>query len=186
MLLVRGDRTGKVVLVTGTNAGLGFEAAKHFASMRPDRLIIACGNETKGKQAAERGSFTCPLSWKQELTFNTEIKEATNSDKVEHFLVDLASHVSISRILVENAAVAYAEFIPTPDGWEGLQSWSLAHPRVQVTGEPPCNGATFDPSPFIIPSSRIQGCYSSFGLCLKFRLLLVPTPQTANLQPRYP
>ena len=51
--LVTEDLTGKVVLVTGANIGLGFEAAKHFASMHPERLIIACRNEAKGKQAIE-------------------------------------------------------------------------------------------------------------------------------------
>lgn len=51
--LVTADLSGKVVLVTGSNAGIGFEAAKHFASMNPERLILACRNETKGKKAVE-------------------------------------------------------------------------------------------------------------------------------------
>lgn len=51
--LVTEDLTGKVVLITGANIGLGFEAAKHFASMNPERLIIACRSEAKGKQAVE-------------------------------------------------------------------------------------------------------------------------------------
>ncbi|KAF9651640.1 hypothetical protein BDM02DRAFT_3267016 [Thelephora ganbajun] len=61
----------------------------------------------------------------------TEIKEATKFDNVDPFLVDLASCASVNTfcdklekeiprldILVENAALAQAEFIPTPDGWE--------------------------------------------------------------------
>ena len=56
--LTREDLTGKVVLVTGANAGLGFEAAKHFASMNPERLIIACRNECKGKEAVKGGSYS--------------------------------------------------------------------------------------------------------------------------------
>ena len=50
------DLTGKVVLVTGANIGLGFEAAKHFASMNPERLIIACRSEEKGNQAVKGNS----------------------------------------------------------------------------------------------------------------------------------
>jgi len=51
--LVTQDLTGKVVLVTGANIGLGFEAAKYFASMNPERLIIACRSEAKGNQAVK-------------------------------------------------------------------------------------------------------------------------------------
>ena len=55
--LVTRDLTGKVVLITGANVGLGFEAAKHFASMNPERLIIACRSEAKGNQAI-KGNFS--------------------------------------------------------------------------------------------------------------------------------
>lgn len=47
------DLTGKTVLVVGANAGLGFEASKHFASMNPGRLILACRSESKGQAALE-------------------------------------------------------------------------------------------------------------------------------------
>ena len=56
--LVTEDLTGKVVLVTGANIGLGFEAAKHFASMNPERLIIACRSESKGNQAVNGNPST--------------------------------------------------------------------------------------------------------------------------------
>ena len=55
--LVTQDLTGKVVLITGANIGLGFEAAKHFASMNPEKLIIACRSEAKGNQAV-KGNFS--------------------------------------------------------------------------------------------------------------------------------
>lgn len=56
--LVTEELTGKVVLVTGANIGLGFEAAKHFASMNPERLIIACRSESKGNQAVNGNPST--------------------------------------------------------------------------------------------------------------------------------
>ena len=59
--LVTEDLAGKVVLITGANVGLGFEAAKHFASMNPERLVIACRNEAAGKRAVE-GSVLSLLS----------------------------------------------------------------------------------------------------------------------------
>ena len=51
------DLSGKSVIVTGANTGLGLEAAKHFARMGPERLILACRSEAKGKAAAE-GEFS--------------------------------------------------------------------------------------------------------------------------------
>ena len=47
------DLTGKTVVVIGANAGLGFEAAKHFASMNPKRLVLGCRNRQKGQTALE-------------------------------------------------------------------------------------------------------------------------------------
>ena len=51
--LVTADLSGKVVMITGSNAGLGFEAAKHFASMNPEKLILACRSETRGQKAVD-------------------------------------------------------------------------------------------------------------------------------------
>ena len=143
---------------------------------------------------------------RQELTVDIEIKEVTNFDNVELFIVDLASYASVNAfcekverevprldILVENAALALTEFIPTPDGWEhqyvsgsgyNRSHWLIPTPD-KGAGEPPCDGTTFDPPPSATPSNRIHGYYSSLGLRFKLRPLLVPAPQTANLRPRY-
>ena len=43
--------TGKTVVVTGANTGLGFEAAKHFARMNPVTLILACRSQQRGEVA---------------------------------------------------------------------------------------------------------------------------------------
>lgn len=36
------DLTGQTVVVTGSNIGLGFVAAKCFAEMKPKHLVLAC------------------------------------------------------------------------------------------------------------------------------------------------
>ena len=45
------DLSGKTVVVIGANIGLGFEAAKHFAKMNPDRIILGCRSKERGEAA---------------------------------------------------------------------------------------------------------------------------------------
>jgi hypothetical protein len=47
------DVHGRVVVVTGANIGLGFEAAKHFAAMKPAHLVLGCRSLEKGNKAVE-------------------------------------------------------------------------------------------------------------------------------------
>ncbi|KAJ3528349.1 hypothetical protein NMY22_g9456 [Coprinellus aureogranulatus] len=107
------DLSGQTVIVTGANAGLGFEAAKHFANMKPGKLILAC-------RSFERGSAAV-----------ASIKEATGFKNVELWLLDLANFSSIIAfadrfkneggrldILVANAAIAVDKYKLTADGWE--------------------------------------------------------------------
>ena len=49
--LVKADLSGKTVVVIGANAGLGYEATKHFATMNPSRIIMVCRNLKKGGDA---------------------------------------------------------------------------------------------------------------------------------------
>jgi NAD(P)-dependent dehydrogenase (short-subunit alcohol dehydrogenase family) len=51
--VVKADLTGKTVVVLGANTGLGFEATKHFATMNPGRLILACRSQSKGQAAVD-------------------------------------------------------------------------------------------------------------------------------------
>jgi cobalamin biosynthesis protein CbiG len=51
--VIQVDLTGKTVVVVGANTGLGFEAARHFATMTPGRLILACRSQSKGQAALD-------------------------------------------------------------------------------------------------------------------------------------
>ncbi|KAI0037540.1 NAD(P)-binding protein [Auriscalpium vulgare] len=111
--LVEHDLSGKTVLVVGANTGLGLEAAKHFASMGPKHLVLACRSLKRGEAAA------------------AAIKSATGFDGVAVRIVDLAVFSSVIDfaeafekefgqldIHVINAATATGLYEQTVDGWE--------------------------------------------------------------------
>ncbi|KAJ3824208.1 hypothetical protein EV361DRAFT_903964 [Lentinula raphanica] len=111
------DLTGKTVVVTGGNGGLGFEAAKHFATMNPSRLIITCRSEEKGKAALSK------------------ISQDTGYTKAEAWALDLARFASVREfadrferegggrldILVENAGmIGTSSYEKTEDGYSTI------------------------------------------------------------------
>ncbi|KZV60107.1 short-chain dehydrogenase [Peniophora sp. CONT] len=111
--VVKVDLTGKTVIVIGANVGLGFEATKHLATMKPARLILACRSEAKGREAIK------------------ELEAETGYQGTELRTVDLASFKSVQAlaagveqdglaidIMVYNAGVLMAEHQTTDDGWE--------------------------------------------------------------------
>ena len=47
------DLTGKTIIITGSNAGLGLEAARHVARLNCTKLILAVRTVSKGEKAKE-------------------------------------------------------------------------------------------------------------------------------------
>ena len=47
------DCTGRTVIITGANSGLGKEAARHIVRLNAERVIITARDATKGQTAAE-------------------------------------------------------------------------------------------------------------------------------------
>ncbi|THV05578.1 short-chain dehydrogenase [Dendrothele bispora CBS 962.96] len=110
--VVKTDLAGKTVVVVGANVGIGFEAARHFASMNPGRLIIACRNQERGEAAL------------------SELKSSTGFSRIELWLVDFTDFASVKGfadkfdreggrldILVENAGIIPGGYDTTKDGW---------------------------------------------------------------------
>ncbi|TDV42708.1 oxidoreductase [Actinophytocola oryzae] len=98
------DQSGRTVVVTGANSGVGLAAATAFAAAGA-RVILACRNVEKGKAAA-----------------------ATMADTVEVRALDLASLASVREfaasidepvnVLVNNAGVMAVPHRRTADGFE--------------------------------------------------------------------
>ncbi|KAJ6504175.1 hypothetical protein C8R47DRAFT_968468 [Mycena vitilis] len=117
--VVKVDLTGKsrprkTVVVLGANTGLGFEAAKHFATMNPGRLILACRNHSRGQAAVEPPplvirAYPSAELWVVDLADFSSVKQFTDRFEREGGGLD---------ILMANAAILMLKYEPTTDGWE--------------------------------------------------------------------
>ena len=89
------DLSGKTVVVIGANIGLGFEAAKHFAKMNPDRVILGCRSKERGEAAATSETNTL-LSYHSVSHYTyKELKTETGYESAELWLIDLARISSV-------------------------------------------------------------------------------------------
>ncbi|CZT16998.1 related to enoyl-CoA hydratase/isomerase [Ramularia collo-cygni] len=103
------DCTGKTIIVTGANVGLGKEAARHFVQLNAQKVIIACRSIEKGESA------------KEDIEASTGRKGV-----VEVWQLDLQSYDSVRAfakraesldrldILLENAGISTAKYVEVP------------------------------------------------------------------------
>ncbi|KAF1967489.1 short chain dehydrogenase [Bimuria novae-zelandiae CBS 107.79] len=109
--------TGKTVIVTGANIGLGLEAARHFARLGAEKVIIAARN----MEAAQKAKASIELSTK------------CGPSVVECWSLDLCSYDAVKAFaarcttlprldcLLENAGVSKYRFYKTPGALDELQ-----------------------------------------------------------------
>jgi WW domain-containing oxidoreductase len=104
------DLTGKLMIVTGANTGIGFEAARALAAAGA-RVVFACRNEQAGRGAVERITLQHP------------------GVKAEFSMLDLASPVSVREfaarfadddidVLVCNAGLVNKQYEEVESGFE--------------------------------------------------------------------
>jgi NAD(P)-dependent dehydrogenase (short-subunit alcohol dehydrogenase family) len=109
------DLTGRVIIVTGANSGIGFEASREF-TRKGATTILACRNMEKGYAAL--------------IKIQTEIADAS----AEVMVLDLASLKSIHGfveafkakydrldVLLNNAGIMMVPYSKTEDGFESQE-----------------------------------------------------------------
>ncbi|KAL1683389.1 hypothetical protein EV122DRAFT_201666 [Schizophyllum commune] len=114
--VTRKDLTGQVVVVVGANVGLGYEAAKHFATMGAARVIMACRSKERGAAAVERLQKETGLK-------NSELMLVDLADfsSTTQFAAELEARVDRLDLLVLNAGVTAqngSKRTETVNGWE--------------------------------------------------------------------
>ena len=106
------DLTGKTIIVTGGNSGLGFEAVKAFSSKNA-RVIMACRSVSKAEKAREMMMNEIPkaeiILMELDLSDLQSIRNFASKYKQNH------SHLDI---LLNNAGIMMPPYGLTKDGFE--------------------------------------------------------------------
>ena len=105
------DLTGKIIIVTGGNSGLGYESVKAFAQKGAE-VILACRSVEKGEAAkAEIGSTKGKISvMRLDLVDLSSVKQFANCFMENYNRLD---------VLLNNAGIMTTPYFLTKDGLEG-------------------------------------------------------------------
>ena len=106
------DQTGRIVVITGANTGLGYETANALTA-KGARVVLAVRNIEKGKAAATligRRSPGADVAIQQlDLSSLASVREAAEALRAQYDGIDL---------LINNAGVMYPPKQSTADGFE--------------------------------------------------------------------
>lgn len=121
------DLTGKVAIVTGANAGLGFWAARALAS-KGAKVVLACRDLSKANAA--KAELERSLREEQGVEARLEVAhlDLASFASVRAFAADFRARHYRLDLLLNNAGVMGVERSLTVDGWDvQLQANHLSH-----------------------------------------------------------
>ena len=106
------DQKGKVVIITGSNSGLGYETARVLANKNAT-IIVAVRNQEKGKAAVEKIKLESPHADIQVM-----IVDLSNLESIHRFAENFKSKFNKLDLLINNAGVMTPPYSKTKDGFE--------------------------------------------------------------------
>jgi NAD(P)-dependent dehydrogenase (short-subunit alcohol dehydrogenase family) len=106
------DLSGKVIIVTGGNSGLGFYAVKAFAEKKA-QVIMASRNAQKAEQAKAEILQAYPNALIDVMELNL-----TDLKSVKNFTVNFKQKYSQLDVLINNAGIMMVPYGKTRDGFE--------------------------------------------------------------------
>ncbi|PNH76683.1 hypothetical protein VD0001_g856 [Verticillium dahliae] len=108
-------QTGRTIIITGANVGLGLEAARHFARLQPDRVIIACRDKTKGDTAVHSIRASFPDS---PTKLDVWVVDISDFASVKAFAARAETELDRVDVFLSNAGVVASTYSESIDGWE--------------------------------------------------------------------
>lgn len=105
---------GKIVIITGANTGLGYEAAVKFVNLGVSHLILGVRNEFKGEAAKKSLESRCPAYTGQIEVWPLEMSSYASI----HGFVEKCNKLTTIDNVILNAGVMMKEFDPSEHGWE--------------------------------------------------------------------
>lgn len=105
---------GKTVLITGSNTGLGLQAARRFLDLSASHVILAVRNTTKGDIARKH------LESQTGITGNVSVLELDMNRfaSVKSFAECVSQQFKKIDIVILNAGLTNTQCITSPEGWE--------------------------------------------------------------------
>ncbi|KAG2104982.1 hypothetical protein BD769DRAFT_1695732 [Suillus cothurnatus] len=107
------DLSGKVILITGGNAGIGYSTVKHLAR-RGAKVYMAARNQTKAEEAISQlkaeglGPGNGDITW-----LELDLKDPRNAKKAAEEFMKQEKRLDV---LIHNAAILLESYAMTPDG----------------------------------------------------------------------
>ncbi len=106
------DLTGKIIIITGGNSGLGYESAKALAGKGAE-IIIACRSVEKGELAIKKIKKESPSSKVHTLEL-----DLADLSSVKKFVTEFQNKYSRLDVLLNNAGIMTTPYGHTKDGFE--------------------------------------------------------------------
>ena len=106
------DQTGRIAIVTGSNTGIGYEAARVLAE-KGATVILACRNAAKGQKAVEKILADNAQGKVEMMTL-----DLSDQESVHEFVKAFKQKFDRLDLLINNAGVMIPPYSKTKDGFE--------------------------------------------------------------------
>jgi NAD(P)-dependent dehydrogenase (short-subunit alcohol dehydrogenase family) len=106
------DLSGKNIIVTGANTGLGYETTKALAS-KGANVIMACRSQHRAENAKQEILKSNPKA-----SLDIILLDLGDLSKVKQFVLDYKAKYKTLDILINNAGVMMTPYMKTEDGFE--------------------------------------------------------------------